>query len=267
MGESHGISDDDRTRIAEHPWLAGAEVYAELDSTNRRALECCRHTRPPHLIWAERQTAGRGRGANRWWSEPGGLMFSVTLDAAQYGLNRERLPILSLVVGWAVRQTLVEMLPVEQVRVKWPNDVLVEGRKICGILLESRGGDHWAQVVVGVGLNVRNDLTGAPPDVRQRATTLAERMEHCPTIGETLEPLLTHLQGALEQLRAGELMLAQRWDSACALTGKQITVEQPHGLVTGTCRGITEGGALRVETAAGEMAVVAGVAELTQDRP
>lgn len=251
------FTEDDCRRLAEHPWLQGVELYAQLDSTNRRALECCEQTAAPHLVVAETQTAGRGRLGSRWWSELGGLMFSLTIDAAQYRLTRQRLPLMSLVTGWAVRQALIEVVPRERVRLKWPNDVYVDDRKICGVLLEASDA-RPLHVVVGVGLNIENDLSQAPEEIRRRATTLAEHSDPPPSTGEMLEMVLDQLRRCLEQLAAGQLRLAERWSSACMLHGRSIKVELPDGELAGTGEGIDQCGALQVRVGAELKSVVAG---------
>lgn len=152
-------------------WTAGLpyRYYASCDSTNRVLREMIKGDSPPAgtLVVTDHQTRGRGR-LDRIWRDEGGkdLMFSVLLRPA---LAPSQAHLLSLAAALAVAETLTSDVlgpsplgsPRPPVQVKWPNDVMVEGRKLCGILLEgAMDGErlHWA--VAGIGLNVNADTTG-----------------------------------------------------------------------------------------------------------
>ena len=129
----------------------------EIDSTNTYALA---QGRPGLLVCARVQGAGRGRRGRAWFSPPGeNLYLTFTLAGVDM-----RFP---LVTGVALREALSELLPQEDVRIKWPNDILLARRKLCGILCESSRGI----TAVGIGLNV-NTRTW-PPEIADRATSLA----------------------------------------------------------------------------------------------
>lgn len=227
------------------------------DSTNDDALVLTK-AGAAHgvVVIADRQLRGRGRRGTRWSSAPhAGLTFSVILRARWMP---EQLLVLPLLVGLAVRQ-LVAARVSQPVLVKWPNDVLVGGRKICGVLVEShsQAGEIRA-VVVGIGLNVRQQRF--PTELEASAVSLED-------LGATdlsRELLLVDLLLALEQ-RFHELM-SQGFHAQHAefgrfdfLSGRSVTVGESHG----TARGIAENGALIIECDGVARQVMAGTVELS----
>ena len=153
------------------------------DSTNRRARELA-GAGAPHgtLVTAAEQTAGRGR-QGRTWSAPPGQALLMSLVVRSFDA------LLPLRAGLAVADVARD-----GALVKWPNDVLLDGRKVAGVLVEGRPQEGWA--VVGIGLNVAVDVDALPEEVRARATSL----ERPPS---ALEPTLAELLAALEA-RLGE---------------------------------------------------------------
>jgi len=119
--------------------------YKVTDSTNLRAREVAK---PRRLFVAERQTKGRGRYGRSWMSEEGGLYFSITLS-----MPIEYVPRLTLTTGVSIARVL-------NAKLKWPNDVMFEGRKLCGILCELVGGVEDPLIIVGIGINVNNPSCG-----------------------------------------------------------------------------------------------------------
>jgi BirA family biotin operon repressor/biotin-[acetyl-CoA-carboxylase] ligase len=188
--------------------LAGLEYHEELTSTSDRALALARGEAviasggslvTPLLVIAERQTAGRGRGANRWWSSDGALTFSLIVgEEAGEIIESANSPRLSLAVAESVRAGLDELIPGSEVSVKPPNDVLIGGRKACGVLIETPAVSP-RRCVIGIGLNVNNSLQEAPPEIAERAIALVD------VKGEQLDRttvLITILRRLLESLRA-----------------------------------------------------------------
>jgi BirA family biotin operon repressor/biotin-[acetyl-CoA-carboxylase] ligase len=184
----------------------------------------------PHgaLVTAGVQTAGRGRQGRTWAAPPGrALLCSL--------LVRDYDPLLPLRAGLAVADLAGDAL------VKWPNDVLVDGRKLAGILVEARPDEGWA--VLGIGVNVAIDPAELPPDVRDRAATLGRSPAE-------LESTLAELLGALERRLAEP-------PSAClaALRARDALRDRPvrwaHG--EGTGAGIDDAGGLLVRLADGTL--------------
>src|SRR5262245_50492595 len=125
----------DLARIAGSRLVAEVDSHHTLASTNDRALELATRGDPklPLLVLAERQTLGRGRGANRWWSAPGALTFSLAIDGRLGTTPPQSLPPWSLAAGLAVCEALADLVPRGDWRVKWPNDIFLSGRKVGGI--------------------------------------------------------------------------------------------------------------------------------------
>lgn len=209
------------------------------DSTNTRARELAA-AGAPHgtLVTAGEQSAGRGR-QGRSWTAPAGraLLCSVVIGDPP--------PLLSLLGGVATAEAVGP-----EARLKWPNDVHVNGRKVAGILVEGRPQEGWA--IVGVGINVAVRLDELPPELAHSAGTLG--------LGpEAIEPLLARLLSALERWLAApteDMLKAVR--ARDALLGQTIT------WAGGTARGagIDEHGHLLVDTPTGRQALNAGEVHL-----
>jgi BirA family biotin operon repressor/biotin-[acetyl-CoA-carboxylase] ligase len=209
------------------------------DSTNSRA-HALAIAGAPHgtLVTAGEQSAGRGR-QGRSWSAPAGraLLCSVVV--------RDPPRLLPLAAGVAVAEVSG---PAAQL--KWPNDVLIAGRKVAGILVEGRPQERWA--VVGIGLNVAVRPEDFPPELRERATTLGLSQAE-------IEPTLDRLLGVLTRwLAAGspEVLAAVRRRDA--LHGHRVRWAQGIGIADG----IDEDGCLRVLTSDGATALAAGEVHL-----
>lgn len=205
----------------------------ETGSTNERARALAT-AGAPHgtLVTAASQTAGRGRQGRRWLAPPGSaLLLSLVL--------REHDPLLSLRAGLAVAD-----LAGPGAMVKWPNDVLLEGRKLAGVLVEGRPQEGWS--VLGIGVNVAVDPADLPPELRERAATLGR-----PTT--QLEPALAELLEALERRLAEPPA-----DAVAALRARDALLGHPLTWTDGEGRGagIEEDGGLRVELHAGGTTVL-----------
>jgi BirA family transcriptional regulator, biotin operon repressor / biotin---[acetyl-CoA-carboxylase] ligase len=236
--------------------LGGIEAHEVIASTNDRALELAAdgHLALPFLVAAERQTAGRGRGANRWWSSPGSLAFSVVVESPTSEVDPARRPRIALVAGLAVCEAIETLLPGCEVRVKWPNDVYVAGRKVCGILVESRP----PRVVVGIGINVNNAAAEAPAELRGTVISLRDAGGRAFDRTDVLTGVLRRLCASLGEFERGEDDLLSRWAPRCFLTGRIVRIESGGRATDGRCRGIDEEGALMLDTEAGLSRHVAG---------
>jgi BirA family transcriptional regulator, biotin operon repressor / biotin---[acetyl-CoA-carboxylase] ligase len=214
----------------------------ETGSTNERARALAAGGAPHGtLVTAGHQTAGRGRQGRTWSAPPGrALLLSLVL--------RHPDPLLPLRAGLAVAD-----LAGPAARVKWPNDVLVDGRKVAGILVEGRPQEGWA--VLGIGVNAAVALDDLPEELRETAGTLGLAPSALP---DALATLLRALEGRLAE-PAAEFHSAFR--ARDALRG--VPVRWSGG--SGTGAGITEGGALRVRVADGaELTLDAGEVHLVR---
>ena len=259
------FTPDDLRRLRTESFLREVELHAEIGSTNDRALALCGETNlpVPYLILTEQQTAGRGRGANRWWSSDGALLFSVIIDANDYALPESRWPQISLTVGATVCEVLDALATTNKSRshsvgLKWPNDVWLNNRKACGILVEvppSRCG----RLVIGVGLNVNNSFESAPAELQLIATSLSDETGSALDRTAVLAALLQQLDQDLKRLAEADRSLVECWQSRCVLRDHVVSLDAGQRVVTGLCLGIANDGALRLRLPAGEQRFYGGV--------
>jgi BirA family biotin operon repressor/biotin-[acetyl-CoA-carboxylase] ligase len=255
------FSPGDLDRIAAETFIEHVDYQAELPSTNDRALQLAKERSDParQLVLTDRQTVGRGRGANRWWASDGALTFSVLLKPEAISLPGSRWPELALITGLAVCDAFEQLLQgAGDVRLKWPNDVYLSGRKACGILVET-GGRQSARIVLGIGINVNNRTDSAPRELREKAVALCELAGHDLPLVEVLIVVLQRLSSRLLWIATGESELQEEWSRRCLLTGRRVEVDVGHRHVVGNCRGIDVDGALLIDTESGCERYVSGV--------
>ncbi len=246
-------------RLQSATGLAGVEQHEEVGSTNDLAIArvAAGHDRFPWLILADRQTAGRGRGSNRWWSSDGSLTLTL-LQAFDEGRSSGSAAPRSLAVGLGLCDAVAHFLPRAEVRLKWPNDVYVNGRKICGVLTEVPVFGA-PRLVIGVGLNVNNSVAGAPPELQQTAATMRD------LAGRPLDPeavltrVLTEMLSSLRLLEESPDELQSRWANACYLTGRIVHLETPTATHVGLCLGIDSDGALLLQGERGPARYTTGI--------
>ena len=223
-------------------------VYESIDSTNaectRLSLEGATHGT---VVVADMQTAGRGRRGRSWESPAGdNLYFSLLLKPE---IAPEKAPMLTLVmavaVAWGIKQ-----IAGQNADIKWPNDLVMQDRKVCGILTEMRMEqtqiDH---VVIGVGINVRD--RSFSEELKDKATSLeaACGMEEPISRKELLEAVLKAFEGLYDDfVAAGDLTTLQAtYNSLLINLDREVTVLDPQGSYNGIARGITGTGELMVE--------------------
>ncbi len=248
----------DLEQIVTKTFVASVDYHQEIGSTNDRALELAQvaDSQFPLLVLAESQTAGRGRGTNQWWSNTGALTFSVMLATEPAGLPTECWPQVSLTVGLAVCEALEELLSrgvpttslstLPAVQLKWPNDVYIEGRKICGILVETPR-DHRGRLLLGIGINANNSVDDAPDELQSTATTLYDLTGRSFSLAEVLILVLKQLADRLHPDDLWNAEVREGWRQRCFLTGKKIRVDLGVRQVEGICRGIDDDGALLLD--------------------
>lgn len=228
--------------------LEGAEWHTSLESTNNLALQLASNAlcKTPYLIGASEQTAGRGRGANRWWASDGTLMFSALFDMPALGIPQSDWPRFSLGTALSVAETIEAFVPQVPVGLKWPNDVWIGRRKACGILIEQ---SHVApqRLIVGIGLNVNTLFGEAPEELRGIATSLAAESGQRFSLQEVLVRLLQRWELNIAAQRIGDWDLRRLWSRLCVLSGQRVRVSSASGDVIGNCHGIADDGSLLVE--------------------
>lgn len=215
-------------------------VFPRLTSTNTYAVNSIEASRLPAgegVIIAMTQTGGRGRGNNRWWSTAGSVTATFVMRAVD-GMSPAQVPLRA---GLAVLETAARFVPDrDSLRLKWPNDVLAVtatgAKKIAGILCERvRGYD-----IIGIGLNVGNDFSAAPEDVRRRAVSLRELgASPAPPIADVIVTLAIALRAERD---AADWLT--RFSGVHYLNGRAITVSEDGRSVSGVCEGVQPDGRL-----------------------
>ena len=223
----------------------------EVASTNTLVLE-----RPDWLadhglvVLARHQTAGRGRLGRTFASLPGRqLLFSVVVHPR---LRTEEVPVCSLVAGLAVAEALEVRLGLRP-RLKWPNDVLLGGRKVCGILVEMRADEAGRpRLVIGIGINCQGDPADFPSDLAGVVTTL-ERETGAPVDSEgLLAEVLAALGRHLLRLEGGhKAAVLADWERRARLAGRRVRFATNQRTLEGVALGLTPEGFLRIATADG----------------
>jgi len=223
--------------------------YYRAGSTNTLALEAAADGAPEGSVFlAEQQTAGRGRGNNQWHSaESTGIYCSVILRPA---LPPADVLVLSLAAGLAVQSAIQEIDSRVLPDLKWPNDVLIQGKKFCGILAEmSAEATRVRHIVVGVGLNVNQ--ASFPDDLEQTATSLLQatgtewsRVEVCAALLKSLD---REYQDLLENPESHVEILRRFEEHSSTARGRQVRIEENGGF-EGVTEGLDPRGFLRVRT-------------------
>ncbi len=201
--------------------------YEVTDSTNQRAKEL---KNPGILIVAERQTAGRGRFGRIWISEPGGLYFSLTLPKS---MPIEEVPKLTLTTGVAVAEAIGG-------RIKWTNDILIEGKKVCGILCELTGEIENPLIIVGIGINVNN-----PAPKEFNAISLKDVYRKELNRSEILGRVLDNFARYYKMLTEGKWdEIRRRWKKLSDTLGREVVVRVAGREFRGLALDIDEDGGL-----------------------
>jgi len=236
-------------------------VRGEVDSTNDEAWTLAQGgVGDGTCVVADTQTRGRGRHGRAWHTTPGrALAMSLVLHP---GCERAALASAPLVAGVALAQAL-ETLGVPA-QLKWPNDLLVGGRKLSGILVECRRDAQGSEIVImGVGVNVAQRAEDFPPELREIATSMALAGSDA-TREQVAAEFLNALEPAWDEHQEGDPRRAlDAWRARATFWGQAVTVATPTGTVTGVARDLDERGGLIVEDESGRrVTVYAGDMEL-----
>jgi BirA family biotin operon repressor/biotin-[acetyl-CoA-carboxylase] ligase len=228
-------------------------------STNDHAAKLRRRRElfAPAVVLTGRQIAGRGRGSNSWWSATGSLTVTFVFPVEEH-LSPHQVPLLA---GLAVRDAAAELTGERAIALKWPNDVVFEGRKLAGVLCER----VMKADLVGVGLNVNVDPRKAPAGLRSQITSLAEIVGSPIDMNDALISVARHLHTALS--RRGERLFAEtlrRYDEHHALVGRKVSVVEAGSgkLLLGRCAGLDSKGRLILRDRTKIHPVIAGQVKL-----
>ncbi|MGH7855084.1 MAG: biotin--[acetyl-CoA-carboxylase] ligase [Candidatus Binatia bacterium] len=238
---------------------AAFHYFEEIGSTNTHARELAeRGAGEGEIVIAESQTQGRGRLGRRWESPPfTNLYLSFILRPK---LPPRHAPQITLTAAVALVETVGSFLP-RYPAIKWPNDILFDGKKLAGILTEAAcDAERVAYVILGIGLNLNYRVDAMPEELRQRATSMADLTATKVSRESVLVRLIQDLDrcyGELEE--AGFDALRPRWEAYFALRGRRVRVELGDQTVIGRAQGIDREGALIVDDEQGQRrTIVAG---------
>jgi BirA family biotin operon repressor/biotin-[acetyl-CoA-carboxylase] ligase len=249
-----------------HPLLRGTifdsqlHHFYKIGSTNAAAMAAAAEGAAEGGVFlAEEQTAGRGRGANTWQSaRSAGIYCSVVLRPA---LPPSEALVLSLAAGLAVRAAIAEVHERVNPDLKWPNDVLIAGKKVCGILAEMNAeATRVRYVVVGIGINVNQ--ANFPKELEREATSLrletGSEWSRVELTAALLKSLDREYRQLCEQKDARQSILQRFAEQSSWARGKQVRVEENGLTIEGTTEGLDERGFLQVRTAQGLQTVLSG---------
>jgi BirA family biotin operon repressor/biotin-[acetyl-CoA-carboxylase] ligase len=199
------------------------DFFPEIDSTMRAAIGLPTGS----VVLADRQTAGQGRHGHTWHSEPSnGIYCSIVLEPG---------PVLTLALGIAAVEAIAQAYDIS-CDIRWPNDLMLDGKKVAGILVQLAG----AQAIAGLGINVNHTLF--PPELENEATSL------CIHEGRRLsrERLLVHLLPAVDSIvhEDKDTILALFAKASSYVSGRRVVVHQPGGEIRGTTAGLNPDGYL-----------------------
>ena len=213
------------------------QYYPKLDSTNTKAWELIsKNIENGTVVITDNQTKGRGRQSNKWISIQGrSLTFSIIMypNALSNQIN-----LYSLIAGLAITDCLIEYDIHAQL--KWPNDILINGKKIGGILCESKiSGGKIKSIVIGIGLNVNEEVTDLPVELRNKATSL--QIENGKRY--QLEILLANILNQLEhRIQDKNNIQLSDWGKRCAHLNQRVTFHSDNETISGVFKGLTSSG-------------------------
>jgi BirA family biotin operon repressor/biotin-[acetyl-CoA-carboxylase] ligase len=217
-----------------HTKFSGREIkyFDETSSTNDIAKELARKGAPEGvLVLAETQTSGRGRLGRIWQSPPGGIWLSLILRPKLAPQDAAKLTFIgAIAVATAIRNLGLDA------KIKWPNDVLVNSRKVCGILTEMEAEmDVLHYVVVGIGINANFDRNSLPEDIQQTATTLKSELNRTISRNEFISQLLNEFElSYLLFLKKGFPPILDEWKKLSCILGEAVHVYMDDKIIDGT---------------------------------
>lgn len=236
-------------------WVARTESTS--DDAKRAALDAAGRV---HVFVADHQTKGRGRNGNAWVSDPGaGLLLSVLFFPNLEPMDAPRITLaIGASIAGRIDGVLAHLGDAARVKVKWPNDLELEGKKLAGILVEAQTrGDKLSSVVVGVGINVVPSYLDDDVAARSAALTVPDEVKLLDRADLAFQIVDAILSATKKFEAEGLTPFLHELGARDALLGEQIRV----GEVEGVGAGVAPDGCLKVRTASGEVAVSAGSVE------
>jgi BirA family biotin operon repressor/biotin-[acetyl-CoA-carboxylase] ligase len=233
-------------------WLGrDLRSFSEVTSTNEVAKSLAPHCQNGVVILAETQTQGRGRLSRPWASPPGGVWMSLILKPE---MPLARVYQINMAVSVAVSRAIFTLLGLEA-GIKWPNDLMIGERKICGILMEiSAEVGRLDYAVVGLGINANVRLSDFPEE--WRSTSLARELGHEVNRRELIQRILLDIEEAYEMMGSSEIY--EEWRRRSITLGRAVRITSNLGDIVGVVEDLFEDGALLLKTESGRQRVLAG---------
>jgi BirA family biotin operon repressor/biotin-[acetyl-CoA-carboxylase] ligase len=234
-------------------------VFDQLDSTNSEAYRIARDGgEEGEIVVADRQLRGKGRLGRTWFSPPGlNLYVSILLRPP---VNTRDAPFITLMAAVATARATEEVSGLRP-RIKWPNDLLIQGKKIAGLLNEMRGKAGTVDcVILGIGINVNMTLKMMPEEIRSVATSLREELGYEVSRVEFLRVLLQEVEREYQALLAGETgRILRRWEDYSQMVGSLVELKSSDEVIRGKVEGIDPDGSLLLRAPDGsERRIIAG---------
>ena len=235
------------------------KYFKETESTNIIAREIAASVGEGTIVIAESQTAGRGRMGRKWISPEGGIWLSIILKPR---IEPVYAPRITLLAGVSVAKTMQGFgLPA---KIKWPNDVLINGKKVCGILTEIGAEvDIIDYLVVGIGIDANVDTGTFPEEFRDNSTSLEKEIGHKINRVEFVQKLLEEFEALYTKFQKdGFPHILEEWRNMSETIGQWVKITAQARTIYGEAIGVDNEGALIVETAEGHLEkIVAGNCE------
>lgn len=223
-------------------------VLEEVDSTNSEAeRRIANGQKTPFVVLSKLQTTGRGRLGRQWHSPENGNLYSSYAFRPQ--ISPSQMSLFTLWMGVNICECINALCQVE-CKIKWPNDLHIDGKKVAGILTEARmEADIVLNVVLGIGLNVNSDGADWPDELKAIATSLRQASNRDFDINKLVSTLTGRIAIAYKKLLDGthRAALKERWSRYDTLAGQDITLLQGESRISGTASGIDSNGSLIIE--------------------
>jgi BirA family biotin operon repressor/biotin-[acetyl-CoA-carboxylase] ligase len=233
-------------------------VFQETSSTSDILEKLARDgVREGLVVFAESQTRGRGRLGRQWVSPPGrGIWFSVLLRPV---LRPQAATRLTVAAATALARALRREVPLRP-EIKWPNDLMIHGRKVAGVLTELSGElDSVRHVILGIGINANLDRDDLPPALHASATSLKLELGHSIDRASLAAALLQELDAAYACVTDDRFaILADEWSSQCTTLGRDVSVLSGNRRLVGRAESLDSEGALLVRTQFGRLERIVG---------
>ena len=253
-------ADDLLARLGGMPKIIGREiqVFKETTSTNDIIEKLARDgVREGVVVFAESQTRGRGRLGRKWISPANkGLWFSILLRPHLLPQESTQLTIASATALWRAIRNTTDLRP----EIKWPNDILIGGKKVAGILTELRAElDRVHHMTIGIGVDVNVAAHELPPEIRPIATSLQIEAGTEISRVDLAAAIIFELDIAYGRICSGKVPeVADEWEASCGTIGKHVAVQVGDRKISGRAESLDDDGALLIRTEHGHLERVIG---------